>query len=238
MSRCSPVSVLVLAVLGTLLIVGCGGGTSTPAPAASGGTGGGGNSGGGGNGGAAVGQLSVSAPSMNFGTVTVGSNATQTGMLTAVTAAVTISSGSVTGQGYALSGLNYPVTLGAGKSASFTITFAPQVAGAASGNLSFVSNASNSPTSETLIGTGRQAELHSVALSWDASPSQVLGYNVYRGVIPGGPYISKLTSALQPTTTFVDDTVAPGTTYYYVATAVDQDSVESVYSNQITAVVP
>jgi len=236
MSRYSPVLLLLPLVLATLL-VGCGGGTVAAVPVSTGGSGTGGGTGGG-NGGAAVGQLSVSAPSMNFGTVTVGSNATQTGMLTAVTAAVTISSGSVIGQGYVLSGLNYPVTLAAGQSAAFTITFAPQIAGAASGSLSFVSNASNSPTSETLIGTGRQAELHSVALSWDASPSQVVGYNVYRGVIPGGPYMSKLTSTLQPTTTFVDDTVVPGTTYYYVATAVDQDSVESVYSNQITAVVP
>jgi hypothetical protein len=175
---------------------------------------------------------------MNFGSVTVGSSTIKTGMLTAATAAVTVSSGSVTGQGYALSGLNYPVTLAAGQSASFTITFAPQVAGAASGSLSFVSNASNSPTSETLSGTGSQAELHSVALAWDASPSQVIGYNVYRGVSSGGPYTSKLTSTLQPMTTFVDNTVVPGTTYYYVATAVDHDSVESIYSNQTTAVVP
>jgi hypothetical protein len=236
MSRYSPVSVLVLAVLGTLLIVGCGGGTSTSAPATSGGTGGG-NGGGGDNGGVAVGQLSVSAPSMNFGSVTVGSSTAQTGMLTAATAAVAVTSGSVTGPGYTLSGLSYPLTLAAGKSASFTITFAPQVAGAASGSLSFVSNASNSPTSETLSGTGSQAELHSVALSWDASASQVVGYNVYRGITTGGPY-TLLTSSLQPTTTFVDNTVVPGTTYYYVATAVGQDTVESVYSNQITAVVP
>ena len=232
MPRYSPVSVLVPLVLGTLLM-GCGGGTNGSAPVT------GGGSGGGGNGGVVVGQLSVSAPSMNFGSVTVGSSTAQTGMLTAATAPVTVSSGTVTGQGYAISGLTYPLTLAAGKSASFTITFTPQAAGAASGSLLFVSNASNSPTSETLSGTGSQAALHSVALAWDASPSsQVTGYNVYRGTAPGGPYTSKLTSTLQPTTTFVDNTVVPGTTYYYVATAVDQDSVESVYSNQITAVVP
>ena len=234
MSRYSPVSVLVLLVLGTLLM-GCGGGTTTSAPVTGGGSTGGTSSGG--NSGVAVGQLSVSAPSMNFGSVTVGSSTAQTGMLTAATAAVTVTSGSATGPGYTLSGLNYPLKLAAGKSASFTITFAPQVAGAASGSLSFVSDASNSPTSETLSGTGSQAELHSVALSWDASASPVLGYKVYRGIANGGPY-TLLTSSLQPTTTFVDNTVMPGTTYYYVATAVGQDTVESVYSNQITAVVP
>ena len=76
-----------------------------------------------------------------------------------------------------------------------------------------------------------------MALSWDASASQVVGYNVYRGITNGGPY-TLLTSSLQPTTTYADNTVVPGTTYFYVATAVGQDTVESVFSNQITAVVP
>ena len=39
-------------------------------------------------------------------------------------------------------------------------------------------------------------------------------------------------------TSLVDNTVIAGTTYYYVATSVDQNSVESVYSNQLTAAVP
>jgi fibronectin type 3 domain-containing protein len=39
-------------------------------------------------------------------------------------------------------------------------------------------------------------------------------------------------------TTLVDNTVVAGTTYYYVATSVDVNSLESVYSNQLTATVP
>jgi Abnormal spindle-like microcephaly-assoc'd, ASPM-SPD-2-Hydin len=225
MSRYSPVFVMVLPMMATLLI-GCGGGTAALKPVS------------GGNGGVSAGQLSVSVPTINFGSVPVGSTATQTGKLTAATSTVTITSGSLTGQGYSVSGLSYPITLAAGQSISFTITFAPQASGMASGGLSFISNASNSPTAEGLTGAGTQAELHSVALSWDPSSSQVIGYNVYRGTTSGGPYPLKLTSSLQPTTSLVDNTVAGGTTYYYVATSVDQNSVESIYSNQITATVP
>jgi fibronectin type 3 domain-containing protein len=35
-----------------------------------------------------------------------------------------------------------------------------------------------------------------------------------------------------------DGTVLAATTYYYVATSVDQNNVESIYSNQLTAAVP
>jgi fibronectin type 3 domain-containing protein len=38
--------------------------------------------------------------------------------------------------------------------------------------------------------------------------------------------------------TFDDSTVTSGDTYYYVVTAVDNDGVESLYSNQATANVP
>jgi len=77
----------------------------------------------------------------------------------------------------------------------------------------------------------------SVDLSWKVSVSSVIGYNIYRGTTPGGPYPSKLNSSPQPGTSFVDDTVTPGT-YYYVATSLDPDFVESSYSDEVTAVVP
>lgn len=77
-----------------------------------------------------------------------------------------------------------------------------------------------------------------VTLTWTASTSpNVSGYNIYRGTASGGPY-SKVNSALITGTSYLDTTVVPGTTYYYVATAIDGGSNESAYSNQAQAVVP
>jgi len=66
----------------------------------------------------------------------------------------------------------------------------------------------------------------------------VIGYNIYRGTTSGGPYSTKLNSSPQPGASFVDNTVLSGTTYYYVATSLDANSVESSYSNQLTMVIP
>lgn len=186
-------------------------------------------------------QLAVSPATLNFGSVAVGSSQNQSGTLTAGTSSVTVSSAAWNGSGYSVSGISFPVTVAAGKSVSFTVTFAPAAAGSAPGSISFVSNASNSPTNEVFSGTGTQAATpavqHTVALSWSASTSSVLGYNVYRGTKSGGPY-SKLNATPQPATVYTDATVASGTTYYYVATAVDATSGESAYSNQVVAAVP
>jgi fibronectin type 3 domain-containing protein len=78
-----------------------------------------------------------------------------------------------------------------------------------------------------------------VNLSWIASAStDVAGYNVYRGIKQGGPY-TKLNSALVVGTIYTDNSVHPGQTYYYVATAVDSSGNESNYSApSVQSVVP
>lgn len=219
------------------LLIGCGGGTA--APKATGGNGTGGN-GTGGNGTTVSGSLSTSASTINFGNVALGSSSSRAETLTANTSAVTVSSASWNGQGYSVSGITFPITLMAGETVPFTVTFAPQAMGSASGGITFISNASNSPTAETFTGAGTQVQpvVHSVSLFWSPSPSSVIGYNVYRGSTSGGPYPSKLTSSVQPTTSFVDNTVLAGTTYFYVATSVNQNSVESIPSNEVKIVVP
>ena len=78
---------------------------------------------------------------------------------------------------------------------------------------------------------------HSVTLTWAASTSTVAGYRVYRGVRSGGPY-TQMNSVLEVGTNYVDNTVQSGQTYYYVVTAVDSNGLESVYSNQVVAVIP
>ena len=155
----------------------------------------------------------VSNSTMAFGNVALGSSTAQTGKLTAATSAVTISSASWNGDAFSVSGITFPVTLKAGQSAPFTVTFAPQAAGSVSGRISFLSNAANSPTTEIFTGTGSQSSgpaPHSVSMSWSPSPSAVIGYNVYRGTTSGGPYPSKLTPSPQAGTSLVDNTVAAG----------------------------
>jgi hypothetical protein len=74
----------------------------------------------------------------------VGSSQTQSVTLTnSGGSGLTVSHATLTGTGFTLSGLALPLTLGAGQSATFSVVFAPQSAGSASGNLAFTSNASN-----------------------------------------------------------------------------------------------
>ena len=186
--------------------------------------------------GLASGQLAVSPASVNFSSVTVGGSQNQTGTLTAGSSSITVSSASWNGTGFSLGGISFPVTIPAGQSVPFRVTFAPQTTGAVNGTVSFLSNASNSPTNETLGGTGVQATLHSVGLSWNPDASTVQGYYVYRGAETGGPY-AKI-STLQPGTSYVDASVLSGQTYHYVVTALGTNSQETAYSNEAVAVIP
>lgn len=186
---------------------------------------------------APAGQLSVAPATIAFGNVTDGSYASQPATLTAAVGNVIVTSGVINNSAFSLSGLTFPFTIAAGQNAQFTATFTPQASGAASGTLSFASNASNTPTIATLTGTGIAA-VHIVNLNWSASDSQnVIGYNVYRGTNSGGPYI-RINSALNASTSYTDSSVVDGQIYFYVTTAVNSSNGESAYSNQTEAVIP
>ena len=102
--------------------------------------------------------LNPNPSSLTFGSVQVGNSANLSETLTNTGGStITISQANVTGTGFSTSGLNLPLTLTATQSVTFTATFAPASAGAASGNLSVVSNASNSPLNIALSGTGTAA---------------------------------------------------------------------------------
>jgi len=213
-----------LLIAASALQLACGGGAampkSTPTPTSG-----------------SAGQLSVTPSNFSFGTVLVGNSKSLNGVLSAANSDVTVSSASWNGQGFALSGISFPATVPAGQSLSFTVTFTPQVAGSSTGSLDFVSNASNSVGTEALTGTGSQSSQHSVGLSWDPSTSPVVGYNVYRGTQSGGPY-QRLNPSPQPDTSYTDASVQSGLTYFYVATAVGTDLVESRHSNETSATIP
>jgi Abnormal spindle-like microcephaly-assoc'd, ASPM-SPD-2-Hydin/Protein of unknown function (DUF1573) len=186
---------------------------------------------------AATQTLKFSSTSLAFGNVSAGSSATQSVTMTnSGNSSVTVSQISVTGSVFSLTGAGTPVTLSAGQIMTFEVIFSPSAAGGDSGSVTVTSNAAGSPRTIALSGTGVQVS-HSVTLSWTASPSAVSGYNIYRTTVSGSGY-AKINSGLIPALSYTDTTVQPGTTYYYVATAVDASGDESTDSNQATAVVP
>ncbi len=90
------------------------------------------------------GSLTASPSSLSFGSVQVGNSQPLQAIVTnSGGSSVTITQAPVAGAGFSMSGMNVPVTLAPGQSATFNATFAPQSGGSASGNVSIASNASN-----------------------------------------------------------------------------------------------
>jgi fibronectin type 3 domain-containing protein len=111
------------------------------------------------------------------------------------------------------------------------------MSGSTSAKVSFFSNASNSPSIQSVSGSGISAPQHRVTLSWNPNTSSgVIGYYVYRAGVSGGPY-ANITS-LDPSSTYIDASVQGGKPYYYVVTSVDGSGKQSSYSNQVQAVIP
>ena len=185
-------------------------------------------------------SLTASPSTLNFGSVVTGTSASQTITISNTgSAAATISSAVVSGTGFTMSGSALPMTLAAGASTSFSVKFAPSAAGTDAGSVTVTSNTPNSPTLVALNGTATAPApvAHSVSLSWVASTSTVVGYNVYRGTISGGPY-ALLNSTPDAALSYTDTAVTAGQTYYYVVTAVDSNGVESIVSNEVSATIP
>jgi hypothetical protein len=126
-------------------------------------------------------------------------------------------------------------SVAAGGNCTIGVTLTPSAVGQRTATLSITDNASSSPQAVSLSGTGS----HDVILSWAASPtSGVVGYYVYRGTAPGGESSSPLNSTLINGTSYADENVAAGATYYYVVTAVASDGVQSAASNETECTIP
>jgi hypothetical protein len=181
--------------------------------------------------------LSINPTSLSFGNVlTSTTSAAQNVTITNTgNANVTISQVSVTGAGYTVTGGSTPVTLTPSQKLVLGVQFSPASTGSVAGSISIISNATGSPATVTLSGTG--VVQHTVSLSWIASTSTVSGYNVYRSTTSGSGYV-KINTSLVSGLAYTDSSVASGTTYYYVTTAVDSSGNESGFSNQATAVIP
>jgi len=79
-----------------------------------------------------------------------------------------------------------------------------------------------------------------VRLAWQAVPdADLAGYLVYRSTT-GGRGHTRITTAPQGATTYVDADVRPGQTYFYMVTAVDRGkrANESVPSQEVSATLP
>jgi len=95
-----------------------------------------------------------------------------------------------------------------------------------------------SATNGTTPAAAAGQHKHSVTLTWKASTSTVAGYNVYRSTVKGRDYVKINVALVTGQTSYKDETVQSGTTYYYVTRAVDAKGKESADSNVTTVVVP
>ncbi len=183
-------------------------------------------------------QLTPAPASVTFGSLTTGTSATQSLTLTNTgNSSVSVSNISVSGTGFSATGFTVPITLAAGQSTSFSVTFDPATTGSLPGSVTVSSNAANSPLVIALTGSGTAPVSHSVTLTWTPSSSSFAGFNVYRGSVSGGPY-AKVNSSLVPIASYTDTSVSAGQTYYYVVTEENATGSESAYSSQVSATIP
>jgi hypothetical protein len=184
------------------------------------------------------GRLVASASALSFGNVDISSSSSLGVTFTnSGSSNITISNVTISGPGFTAGGVSAGLIVTSGQIVTLDVTFAPAATGSATGSVSVVSNASNSPASIALTGTGVALISHSGTLNWTASTSTVIGYDVYRGTVSGGPY-TKINSSVDATTTFTDATVQAGQTYYWIVTAVNSSNVQSTDSNEVSATIP
>ena len=82
----------------------------------------------------------------------------------------------------------------------------------------------------------------SISLSWDASATPGVSYNLYRTKTSGGcatvnPGCVKVNTTPISVLTFTDSVAASGR-WFYVARAVDADAIESANSNELAVILP
>jgi len=190
--------------------------------------------------GPSVPTLSINASSIAFGNVGLNTPSTQTVTFTSSgTGAVTINSATLTGTGFSMSGVTFPVTLNPGSSTTLNLVFDPTTAGAATGSLTIVSTSSTGGTSAiSLSGTGISAS-YQVELSWDppSGSGNILGYNILR-TTSGGTTYQQLNTTIDSNTTYIDTTVRPTVSYQYVVETVSGAGVVSAPSSPFTVKVP
>lgn len=104
------------------------------------------------------------------------------------------------------------------------------------GNNSSQSSATPTGAPQPPTGLTATAGSTSIALSWTAALGAPVSYNVKRSTTSGSGYVTLTTSGAQTTTSFTDTGTSPGTTYYYMISAVNTYG-ESANSSQASGAV-
>jgi hypothetical protein len=133
-------------------------------------------------------KLSIDSTSLAFGSIAVNTTVTKSVTLTSTgTAPVTISSASVSGTGFTVSGSSFPLTLIPGQAATLELQFHPPAAGSVSGQLTVVTNASTNGTQSILLSGDGQANLlpASSVFAPPAANACQSNYDQFYGVEPG-----------------------------------------------------
>ena len=186
-------------------------------------------------------KLTASATSLNFGNVLVSNSENKDVTITnSGNANITVTGVTASGAGFSASG-GSNVTLAPNQSEMVTVSFNPKSKGSLAGTLTVSSNA---PTvAISLNGTGTQsagpgtASTHSVSVTWAPSASPVIGYFIYRRTGASGSF-SRLDSSIDSSTSFTDNNVTDGETYFYVVTAVSAGDVQSQFSAEVSVTIP
>ena len=122
----------------------------------------------------------------------------------------------------------------AGASCTIAVLFTPSASGARAAALSISGNVVGGSQTVSFSGSGS----HDVIVSWSDGSSGLMGYNVYRGTTAGGEASAPVNSVPGDNINFTDQSVASGTTYYYVVRAVAASGTESAASTETAATVP
>lgn len=135
-------------------------------------------------------------------------------------------------------GVNFTPTAAGPRTGTLTIPYvgpgSPTTAGTVSGaSVAITSNATDSPTTISLSGTGT----YTVLLQWTASSTPGVTYNVFRGTSPGGESTTPLNASPLTVSHFADTHVTSGQTYYYTVEAVNSEG-SSGPSNEAQVNVP
>ncbi len=102
--------------------------------------------------------ISVAPASINFGSVPIGSTASQSITISNGGGSnLTLTNASISAANITIAGMSLPVVIGAGKQAMFEVVFSPKAAGAVAGQVSILSDISNSPSAVSLSGVGTAA---------------------------------------------------------------------------------